>query len=360
MYVIRGVRASHALLLVGLLYAGCGRGEAEPEPISPDELRAIAADLAFASERDGVRRPLRLRPGAPEARQIGEAAGVDEVPLAVAPDGGAVVVGRTVEAGGAKLEQLVVWEGGRATPLTPPTQRARNPSWSPDGTWLAFEADLASASDLWRVERGGAGLVRLTDNPEGNYEPTVAPDGESIVFVSSRDMNAEAYRMRADGTEPVRLPGSPRDEWAPRPSPDGTRLALLTGERGRDEIVLTRADGVDRQRPGSTRAGGPASGDVLEADPAWSPDGTRLAYATVARTGARQVWVAEIDTGAHRALTDTTSWAPAWSPDGRYLAFVSDRDGSPSLYLVRADGSGTVRLTDASGAETPPLWAARR
>ncbi len=196
------------------------------------------------------------------------------------------------------------------------------------------------------------------------------------MFVSSRDMNAEAYRMGVDGANPVRLPGSPRDEWALRPSPDGRRLALLTRERGRDELILARPDGLDRQRLGATRAAPAASGatshpasgargnavpaGLLEADPSWSPDGRHLAYTTLARTGARQIWSVDIASGTHTALTDTTSWAPAWSPDGRYLAFASDRDGQPSLYLVRADGSGTVRLTDASGADDRPLWAPRR
>ena len=349
------MRASHVLLLV-LVATGCASGDST---IPEAERSAIGADLVYTSERDGARHAYRLSPGAPEARAMGSVQ-FDEVPLAVSPDGEAVVVGRTVADGDQLLEQLVVWEGGRATVLTPPTRRARNPSWSPDGTWLAFEADLASASDLWRIGRDGSGLARLTDNPEGNYETVVAPDGAAIVFVSSRDMNAEAYRMAPDGADPVRLPGSPRDEWALRPSPDGRRLALLTRENGRDELVLARPDGLDRQRLGTTRSPIASGDDLLEADPSWSPDGQRLAYTTLSRSGAKQIWTVEVDGGEHRALTDTTSWAPAWSPDGRYLAFVSDRDGSPSLYLVRADGSGTTRLTDASGADDRPLWAPRR
>ena len=49
-------------------------------------------------------------------------------------------------------------------------------------------------------------------------------------------------------------------------------------------------------------------------------------------------------------------WDPAWSPDGSALAFVSDRHGSPDLFLLRADGTGLTRLTSSPGVETRPLW----
>ena len=334
----------------------------------PADERAALPPIAFESDRDGARGAYRLDLATGEAVRLGDPA-EDEVPLAVSPDGSAVVLGRTVRDGDLALEQLVLVDGDSIRTLTPPTRRARNPAWSPDSRWITFESDLASTSDLFRIARDGATAERLTDNPEGNFEPHTAPGG-AILFVSSRDMNAEAYRMEGDGSAQTRLPGSPRDDWAPRLSPDGSRLALLTRERGRDEILLARPDGLDRRRLADTRTDD--LGEVLETQPAWSPDGRSLAYVTLSRDGARTVWVADVTTGAHRRLSD--GWDPAWSPDGRYLALVREspepapeaghagmgHTSASDLFLVRADGTGLTRLTAHPGTDTRPLWIPMR
>lgn len=81
--------------------------------------------------------------------------------------------------------------------------RVRNPSIAKDGA-IAYESDAVSFRDLF-VVRQGQGEIRLTNDPEGNYEPSFAPDGRAIVFTSSRDFDAEIYVMAADGKPPRRL-----------------------------------------------------------------------------------------------------------------------------------------------------------
>ena len=373
-YLRAGVRGLALLLAIGL--AACADAPARgpgSAPLSDAERAALGADLVVVVETDGARRTVRIDTRTGDTTGLGSGRH-SEVPLAVSPDGRAFVLGRVVPGPDRDLEQLWLYEGASGRALTPPTVRARHPSWSPDGRWLVFESDLRSPSDLYRAERADRldpdrpdperALVRLTDDPEGNYEPTVAADGASVVFVSSRDMNAEAYRVRPDGRDPVRLPGSPRDEWHVRPSPDGRSVAMLTTERGRDEIVIARADGVDRRRPGASRPGSSRPGadghrdDLLEAEPTWSPDGRRLAYTTLARSGARRLWVVDLETGTHTALTDTLGRArePAWSPDGRHLAVVSDRDGHDAVFVLRADGTGLTRVSPPGAAASMPLW----
>ncbi|WP_412069178.1 tolB protein precursor protein [Rubrivirga sp. IMCC43871] len=337
-----------ALVAVG----GCTTADA---PLPADELAALPGALVFASERDAVRGVYRLDFSAETVRL--SPLGADEVPLAVSPDGAALVVGRAVPVEGGALEQLVLVEGDTAQALTPPRRRARHPAWSPDGQWLVFESDLDGFSDVYRVDRQGGALTRLTANVEGNFEPTVSPDGAAILFSSSRDQQAEIYRMRSDGTTQTRLPASPRDEWRARWSPDGRSVVVLSNERGRDELYLMSADGIGRRRLNATRTDAGAA-EVLEAEPTWSPDGGSLAYSTRTRTGAGQVWRLDLADGQHHALTDTTSLngSPEWSPDGRYLAFVSNRDGDGELYVMRADGSGLTRLTTSLGEDWMPRW----
>lgn len=354
---LTGMRKPHRsfTVLAALALAGCGL-EARPEgPLTDAEVAALPGHLVFTSERDGARGAYRLAFGGAPERISGPE---DEVALAVSPDGRAVVVGRTVETPSGLREQLVVREGLEARPLTPPRARSRNPSWSPDGRWIAFEADLDGFSDVYRADRDGGGLRRLTADPAGNYEPAVSPSGAEIVFASSRDHQAEVYRMAADGAAPVRLPASPRDEWRPTWAPDGSAVAILSNERGRDELYVMNPDGTARRRLNATRADGGGL-EALEDEPAWSPDGSRLAYSTRTRDGARQVWTVDLATGAHTALTapDAHSYGPAWSPDGRWVAVVSERDGDPELYVLRADGARATRLTRSTGPDGGLLWA---
>ena len=335
-----------------LALAACG--PAPDAPLADAELEALPGSLVFTSERDSTRGAYRLAFGEAPVRVSGPE---DEVALAVSPDGAAILVGRTVETPAGAREQLVLREGGGARPITPASGRARNPAWSPDGAWFAFEADLDAFSDIYRAERAGGPPVRLTADVAGNYEPAVSPDGAHVAFVSSRDRQAEVYRMAPDGADPVRLPAAPRDEWAPRWAPNGSLVAVLSDERGRDELFVMRPDGTDRRRLNASRDGPEA--EVLEGEPAWAPDGRTLLYSTRARGGASQIWSVDVASGAHRPLTgpDDASYGPTFSPDGRWIAFVSERDGDPEVYVASADGSRPTRVTRAPGPDWGLFWA---
>jgi TolB protein len=93
--------------------------------------------------------------------------------------------------------------------------------------------------------------------------------------------------------------------------------------------------------------------------PAWSPDGTRLCFASPRGGGGHtQLYVTNRDGSNLRKLTDHPSinTSPTWSPSGTQIAFTSDRTGSPQIYVIGVDGLGLQRVTSESYADKP-TWS---
>jgi WD40 repeat protein len=114
---------------------------------------------------------------------------------------------------------------------------------------------------------------------------------------------------------------------------------VMASSNGRSGALLTRDSGSER-------------------DPAWSPDGSRLAFAAD-RTGDFEIWVMNADGTGQVRLTSSprADYRPDWSPDGKRIVFVSERDGNPELYVMNADGTGQLRLTNEPRPDGDPAWS---
>ena len=363
---IHGILALAALVLTA---SACGReGDsaknargAAGDSIPLAERREIGARIVFVSERDGNAEVYSVASTGDDLVRLTNDTRADYAGP-VAPDGSALLLVTVREEGEEHVEQLALLPlvGGAPEPLGPASARARSPSWAPDGGWVAFESDRASFRDVHRIGRGGEALARLTTNPQGNFEPEVSPDGEWIAFASSRDGDAEVYVMRADGSEQRRLTAFHRDDWGPRWAPDGRTLAFLSSREGADRVFLVSPDGTELRKLSAAADTGAAAADVAEAEPAWSPDGRRIALTRRTRDGASRIRIVEVATGKSVEVAGAEkAQQPVWSPDGRYLAFTADVEGDAELWIARADGSGATRLTRAPGADWLPRWVPR-
>jgi len=254
---------------------------------------------------------------------------------------------------------LWILDGSGARPLATGGTFSQ-PSWAPDGSGLAYVYRGTNFADIFVTDDQGQNQKRLTnsqstvlDNNDWNLRPAWSPDGTLIAFVSDRSSTFPVLWIMSatdgSGRHVMATPGLQQEEavdsiaW----SPDGSQLAItLFNEPGPTQIALLPIGGTGRQlgRVLTDLVGGAL-------DPAWSPDGSWLAFA--GRDGyAVETYAAHPDGTAVTKLTSDGLLArsPAWSPDGRHIAYLSNKTGYYEIWMVDVQADGTGALV----ASSPP------
>ena len=232
------------------------------------------------------------------------------------------------------------------------------PAWSLDGREIAFVSSRESSAGVWAIRADG-GTRRLTGFDGAVNAPSWRPGGTDVIFTGlTGDTSALVLTTRVVSDQ--------EDVF-------GFRPGWLSG----DEVVYT-ADGQIKRRTISTGAVQtiPFTADVTFTrrpytrsrrdfdsvaprqalgimTPVLSPDGQQIAFAALG-----DLWLMPID-GAPRRLTNDrfVDIDPAWSPDGTRLAFASDRAGTLDLWVRDLDTGRDRRLTQDSTAQTTPVWS---
>jgi Tol biopolymer transport system component len=198
------------------------------------------------------------------------------------------------------------------------------------------------------VFAGEDGEIHVVELPSGKDAALTSirgdqfdPDGHGrlVVFRDSRDgvnVDDEIYLVRSNGKDLVNLTNSPdSNEWGPAWSPDGTEIAFNSDREGRPQVYVMNADGTRVEQ----------LSDIWGEYPTWSPDGRRIAFesymggSTPFGDPDYDVFVMEADGSIERNLTsdpDSYDGYPTWSPDGEWIAFESTRatpeDFEPPAY----------------------------
>jgi TolB protein len=224
---------------------------------------------------------------------------------------------------------------------------------------IAFVSDRDGNAEIYSVQPDGSNLTRLTQSATHELLPTWSPDGTRIAFLALNELRLESNGslmvMNADGTQLAEVmsvdSGTPFT-W----SPDGHEIAYA-GSDG-DIHVIDLADGRDKNLTNS---------EGFDGWPAWSPDGDRIVF-TSDRGGSTQLWVMRADGTAPALLTAGHGEEASWSPTGDRIAFASTRDGDPGaadarewneeIYVMDAQSAEVRRVTTLPGNDHwPPTWS---
>jgi Tol biopolymer transport system component/tRNA A-37 threonylcarbamoyl transferase component Bud32 len=271
--------------------------------------------LYFASDRAGSMNVWRV----PIEEQTGKVLGPAEAVTTPSPysahlsfslDGRRLAYSQIVR--GANLQQVgfdpdTETVTGQPVWITQGSRWTNTPHLSPDGEWLAFDAQGGKQDDLFVIRRDGTGLRQLTDDPYKDRQPRWSPDGKRIAFFSDRSSKWEIWMINSDGSGLKQLTYAPGIATNPAWSPDGTRL--------------------------SYRNAGGASPSIFEVEKPWTEQSPQVLP----------------------SMSDSTNWGVwSWSPDGRKLAGNKLPVGTPISSLVYSvETQHYEKLTDFGGN---PVW----
>ena len=270
-----------------------------------------------------------------------------------------------------------------------------HPAWSPDGSKIAFTSNRdrdpnicvpytdyshynnylklkyqkpENQTEIYVMDSNGSNIKRLTHDSRKSGHPTWSPDGSKIAFGSLRGIRI----MNSDGSDIKIIDKKHKGTFDHSWSPDGSKIAFsywLIGPKGfyredtkNYEIYTINPDGTDLKRLTNNPA--------FDFDPAWSPDGTKIAFSSTRHAeyhlhNQLEIYLMNADGTEIERLTNSPGedLSPTWSPDGTKIAFSSTRHAKyhsfidSEIYVMNSDGSNVTRITNDYYDNGDPVWS---
>ena len=352
-------------------FSGDGRGETwlmEADGSNPRRRNAAIKSLLIGRWSPDGRQVLFSKEDDPGVVYLADANGGNEIRLPFqpgnfdwSPDGSRFVY-QSRPAGANSIISLYTIETGVTAVLSRHPAGDADPSFSPDGTRIAFTSWRDGNAEIYVMQADGSNVRRMTNHPAFDNFPVFSPDGTQLAFQSNREEEqVEIYLLNVDGERaPVRLTRSEtRSGLVPGCwSRDGTRMLVYTNQTGHDQIAVIPVD------PYPVR---PLIADA-NADlgiPRVAANGRQLLYEARLADRSVELRLTDLQTQRTRRLYRTEPGysvdrllAPAWAPDDSLIAFSPKVDGNSDVFTMRPDGTDLRNLTRNPLLESTPAFTA--
>jgi len=234
--------------------------------------------------------------------------------------------------------------GSTPEPIVETSDQFLTPAISPDGSRLVFGKAFVERVETWRLPLGDAAAARaspLLTSTHSDMNPSYSPDGRFIAFHSTRSGASEIWVVNRDGTNPRRLTSTnARTTATPRWSPDGGWIVYESTEPGQSEVYTIRSNGGPAQRLTFDAA--------TDAIPNWSRDG-RTIYFCSNRTRRFEIWKMPALGGAATQVTRGGGFAAVESLDSKFLYYSQTRNHGPIWRMPVGGGEPEMVAPEFNG-----------
>lgn len=227
-------------------------------------------------------------------------------------------------------------------------------AWSPDGSKITYTT--LSPAQVVVKDLASEQARTIASGPGVFIAPVFAPDGLNVVYGHGEDDGVDIFIAPTSGGGGHRLSiGRGSDNVSPTFSPDGRRIAFMSGRAGHPEIYTMDVDGtnVELLTPPEFDA------RSHRASPDWSPDGRSVAFHGMVGQAFQIMTISLRDRSLKQLTSEGRNEDPSWAPDGRHITFTSNRSGVKQLWVIDVETGRSRQVTHGSSDARNAAWSPR-